>query len=47
MGVGSIRRMSAVHWGVVGNIIWGWVLTIPLAALMSAGAYVIGSHFLK
>ena len=47
MGVGSIRRMSAVHWGVVGNIIWAWVLTIPLAALMSAAAYMIGTHFLK
>jgi PiT family inorganic phosphate transporter len=46
MGVGSIKRLSAVRWGVVGNIVWAWVLTIPLAALMSAGAYIIGSHFL-
>jgi PiT family inorganic phosphate transporter len=30
MGVGATRRLSAVRWGVVGNIIWAWVLTIPL-----------------
>jgi len=46
MGVGSIKRMSAVRWGVVGNIVWAWVLTIPLAGLMSAGAYVLGKMFI-
>jgi len=30
MGVGATRRLSAVRWGVVGNIVWAWVLTIPL-----------------
>jgi PiT family inorganic phosphate transporter len=46
MGVGSIRRLSAVRWGVVGNIVWAWFLTIPLAGLISAGAYLLASHFL-
>ncbi|HXU47101.1 MAG TPA: inorganic phosphate transporter [Thermoanaerobaculia bacterium] len=39
IGVGSTRRMSAVKWGVAGRIIWAWVLTIPIAALVSAFAY--------
>lgn len=30
MGVGSTRRLSAVRWGIVGNIIWAWLLTLPL-----------------
>ena len=46
MGVGSIKRMSAVRWGVVTNIVWAWVLTIPLAGLMSAGAYLLGKTFI-
>jgi len=39
MGIGSLRRMSAVRWGVAGKIIWAWVLTIPCSALISALAY--------
>ena len=39
MGVGSLRRMSAVRWGVAGRIIWAWILTIPGAAVISAGTY--------
>ncbi len=41
MGVGSLKRMSAVKWGLAGKIIWAWVLTIPCAALMSALAYML------
>lgn len=41
MGVGSIRRVSAVRWGVAGNIVWAWILTIPCSALISAFAYSI------
>jgi PiT family inorganic phosphate transporter len=41
MGVGSLRRLSAVRWGVVGSIVWAWVLTIPCAALISAITYII------
>ena len=39
MGVGSIRRLSAVKWGVAGGIIWAWIITIPAAALISALSY--------
>jgi len=39
IGVGSLRRLSAVKWGVAGNIVVAWVLTLPGAALISALAY--------
>jgi PiT family inorganic phosphate transporter len=39
IGVGSIRRLSAVRWGVAGKIVWAWVLTIPASALISAFTY--------
>jgi PiT family inorganic phosphate transporter len=39
IGVGSIRRMSAVRWGVAGRIVWAWVLTIPASAFISALTY--------
>ena len=39
MGVGSLRRMSAVKWGVGGRIVWAWIMTIPAAALVSAITY--------
>lgn len=41
MGVGSRQRFSAVRWGVAGNIIWAWILTIPCSAAISAVAYLI------
>ena len=39
MGVGSMRRLSAVRWGVGGNIVAAWVFTIPASALISALTY--------
>jgi PiT family inorganic phosphate transporter len=36
VGVGATRRLSAVKWGVAGRIVWAWLLTIPLAGLISA-----------
>jgi PiT family inorganic phosphate transporter len=39
VGVGSVRRASAVRWGVAGNIVWAWVFTIPAAALVAALFY--------
>ena len=36
MGVGATRRLSAVRWGVAGNIVIAWVLTIPAAGLVAA-----------
>ena len=39
IGVGSTRRVSAVKWGVAGRIVWAWLVTIPIAALVAAGCY--------
>jgi PiT family inorganic phosphate transporter len=39
IGVGSIRRLSAVRWGVAGRIVWAWILTIPASAAISAIVY--------
>ena len=41
MGVGSRQRFSAVRWGVAGNIVWAWVLTIPCSGAIAAIAYTI------
>jgi inorganic phosphate transporter, PiT family len=45
MGVGATKRLSAVRWGVAGNIVTAWILTIPMAATMAAVAY-FGLHML-
>ena len=39
MGAGATKRLSAVRWGVAGNIVFAWVLTIPAAALVAAAFY--------
>ena len=39
VGVGSTQRASAVRWGVAGNIIWAWILTIPASAFVAGVAY--------
>jgi inorganic phosphate transporter, PiT family len=39
MGAGSTRRLSAVRWGVAGNIVLAWLLTLPAAALVAAALY--------
>ncbi|MDD0811926.1 inorganic phosphate transporter [Curvibacter sp. RS43] len=39
VGVGSVQRASAVRWGVAGNIVWAWVLTIPASAFVAAVGY--------
>jgi len=39
IGVGSIKRLSAVRWGVAGRIVWAWILTIPAAAFIAAFFY--------
>jgi len=39
MGVGTMKRFSAVKWGVAGQIVWAWFMTIPAAALISAVCY--------
>jgi inorganic phosphate transporter, PiT family len=39
MGAGATRRLSAVRWGVAGNIVFAWLLTLPAAGLVAAGLY--------
>ena len=39
MGAGATRRLSAVRWGIAGNIVSAWLLTIPAAGLVAAGLY--------
>jgi PiT family inorganic phosphate transporter len=39
IGVGSIKRLSAVRWGIAGRIVWAWILTIPASAAISAVVY--------
>ena len=40
-GVGAAQRISSVRWGVAGRIVWAWILTIPLAAVIAALAYLV------
>jgi inorganic phosphate transporter, PiT family len=47
VGVGATKRLTAVRWGVAGNIVWAWVLTIPLSALLSAIFYIGAVAFLS
>jgi inorganic phosphate transporter, PiT family len=44
IGVGSIKRLSAVRWGIAGRIVWAWILTIPAAALIAAITYWVVAH---
>ena len=44
IGVGSTRRLSAVRWGIAGQIVWAWVLTIPISAAIASGVFYI-LHF--
>lgn len=46
IGVGITKRVSAVRWGVTLNLIWAWVLTIPISALLAALTYILLSLFI-
>ena len=45
MGVGATKRLSAVRWGVTFNLIWAWILTIPVSGLLAAGVYYLVNLF--
>ena len=45
VGVGATRRLSAVRWGIAGQIVWAWVLTIPAAFSIGAGTYMVLRYF--
>jgi PiT family inorganic phosphate transporter len=44
VGVGAAKKMSAVRWGVAGNIVWAWIFTIPASAFMAAIAWWVGTQ---
>ena len=46
IGVGATKRLSAVRWGVTVNLIWAWVLTIPVSGLLAAGIYALIKLFM-
>lgn len=45
IGVGATKRLSAVRWGVTVNLLWAWILTIPVSGLLAAGVYSIVKLF--
>ncbi|MCC6582617.1 MAG: inorganic phosphate transporter [Chitinophagales bacterium] len=47
IGVGATKRLSAVRWGVTVNLLWAWILTIPVSALLAAITYFIVNIFVK
>jgi PiT family inorganic phosphate transporter len=47
IGVGATKRLSAVRWGVTVNLLWAWVLTIPISAIMAAICYMITRFFIQ
>jgi phosphate/sulfate permease len=44
MGVGATQRLSAVRWGLAGRILWAWILTIPLSALLAGLTWLLLPH---
>jgi PiT family inorganic phosphate transporter len=47
IGVGATKRLSAVRWGVTINLLWAWVLTIPISAMLAGVTYYIVQFFVK
>jgi PiT family inorganic phosphate transporter len=41
IGVGLTKRVSAVRWGVTINLVWAWIITIPISALIAAGVFAL------
>ncbi len=46
IGVGATKRLSAVRWGVTTNLLWAWILTIPVSAILAAVTYLIVNYFM-
>lgn len=46
IGVGATKRLSAVRWGITINLLWAWILTIPISGLLAAGIFSIVKMFL-
>jgi len=45
VGIGAVKRLSAVKWGVAGKIVWAWIITIPAAAMISMITYLLSNSF--
>jgi PiT family inorganic phosphate transporter len=41
IGVGATKRLSAVRWGITVNLLWAWIITIPISALLAGLVYFI------
>jgi len=41
MGVGAVKRLSAVRWGITINLMWAWILTIPVSAVLAGLIYLL------
>lgn len=46
IGVGATKRLSAVRWGVTVNLLWAWILTIPISGLLAGGVYLVVRFFI-
>jgi PiT family inorganic phosphate transporter len=46
VGVGAVRKFNAVRWGVAGNIVWAWILTIPASAFVAAVAWWLANEYI-
>ena len=46
IGVGATKRLSAVRWGVTVNLLWAWILTIPISGMLAALFYFVLNYFL-
>ena len=46
VGVGSAQKLNAVRWGIAGNIVWAWILTIPCSAFIAAVAWWLGQRLM-
>jgi inorganic phosphate transporter, PiT family len=47
IGVGATKRLSAVRWGVTVNLVWAWILTIPVSGGLAAGIFLLLKLFMK
>jgi PiT family inorganic phosphate transporter len=45
IGVGLTKRVSAVRWGVTINLIWAWIITIPISAIIAGAVFAIIKAF--
>jgi len=47
VGIGSAQNVSAVRWGIAGNLVWAWILTIPCSAFIAGAAWYLGRILLS